>query len=70
MHCVLCSVPLEGTNQAGLICTNCKERRLQSKKTKEKHIKVRYCYRCGQRFQPSGNAVEHTLTIGGICSAG
>ena len=68
MYCCECGVLLQGENEAGLSCVNCKKIRQSDKIRKNKPMQVKFCFRCGEPFESSDNAVSHILLLGGGCN--
>ncbi len=66
MYCVLCGKLLYNGNQAGLVCQPCLDvRKKKKRRSEEQPVAIRYCFRCGESYQPQDHSIQHL-----ICPAG
>lgn len=59
MYCVTCGSLLRSENQAGIVCHLCKQARAEKRRREKRPISIRYCFRCGQSYQPHDTSIQH-----------
>ena len=59
MHCVLCSTLLHATNQAGIVCRECKGVLEGKRQERGRSIHVRFCAGCGKPSHPVDDSMRH-----------
>ena len=59
MHCVLCSTLLHASNQAGIVCQECKRVLEGKRQERGQVIRVRYCAGCGKPYHPADDSIQH-----------
>jgi hypothetical protein len=65
MHCVLCSALLHASNQAGIVCRECKRVLEGKRQERGRAIRVRYCAECDKPYHPVDDSIQHL-----VCRAG
>ena len=59
MHCVICGQRLHTTNQAGIVCLECKLALAGKRNERGQAIRVRYCADCGGPYHPIDSSIRH-----------